>query len=84
MTEYERYMRSEEWAETANLIRKLRGWLCEDCYDRGILTKGWEIHHAVYLGVLYHERDFLYDTRVLRLLCSDCHRSLHPDKQDYE
>jgi hypothetical protein len=87
----EAYYRGEylpgKWKAITDFIRRDRGWYCQDCYARGILTKAWTIHHERYKGVLYDEWNHLYDDALL-LLCGNCHAKRHgreksepPEKQ---
>lgn len=86
MTRLERiaYMDSPEWHAFADFFRKFKGWTCEDHYDRGVLERGWEVHHERYEGVLGDEWNHIYDGS-LRLLCRSCHSKRHgketPEKQ---
>lgn len=74
------FYNSKRWQHTRDAYRKAVGGICEDCWERGILTPGAEVHHIEPLTP-----DNINDPAIalswdnLRFLCKDCHAARHKD-----
>ena len=74
-TDYERYIKSKDWAAKSHEVKVRQGWKCYDCQKE---TRQLEAHHITYadLGV---EKE-----GQLVALCPDCHSRRHGYKKRYE
>jgi hypothetical protein len=69
--EYEKYIRSKEWAAFRQLIFSMRGSICEDCGTSGIV---FHLHHLTYVRL---GNELPEDVRIL---CVPCHEKIHGRK----
>ena len=71
---------SYAWRQCAAAYRESRGYLCERCLARGIVTTAVEVHHIKHLTrANIHDPDITLNWDNLQLLCDDCHAEQHPE-----
>ena len=59
----------------------MKGWLCEDCMNRGIYKPGKEVHHIEELTPAnIHRPEIALNFDNLVILCKECHKARHNDK----
>lgn len=69
---------SRIWQECRDTYAAKRGWLCERCLKRGVLSYGEIVHHKIEITP-----DNINDVSVtlnfnnLELLCRQCHAEAH-------
>jgi hypothetical protein len=75
------FYNSKVWKKCKNsYIKKVHG-LCERCYDKGLITNGWIVHHKELLT-----KDNINDPYItlnhdkLEYLCQICHNKEHMSK----
>ena len=69
---------SKAWQTCRNIYGARRGWLCEDCLQRGRYTPGAEVHHVEELTPYnIHRPEVTLNADNLVLLCRECHRARH-------
>ncbi|MBR0879138.1 5-methylcytosine-specific restriction endonuclease McrA [Bradyrhizobium barranii subsp. barranii] len=66
MTDYDAYLRSEEWRAKADAVLEREHGRCQRCGD-----PAREVHHRTY------ERIFCERLEDLQALCADCHKLEH-------
>ena len=72
---------SKAWQDCRNSYGARRGWLCEDCLQRGRYTPGEEVHHVEELTPYnIHRPEIALNFDNLVLLCRECHKSRHNEK----
>lgn len=73
--------KSRQWQKTREAYAKSVGYLCEDCLKKGLYKPGEIVHHRTHLTP-----ENITDPRIaldwnnLRLVCRDCHASIHKSK----
>ena len=74
----EKFYKSKTWQSTREAYSKSKGYLCEDCLERGIVTAGEIVHHVRPItreNIGNPEITLSWDN--LRLLCRPCHEKIH-------
>ncbi|WP_271501914.1 HNH endonuclease signature motif containing protein [Bradyrhizobium sp. CCBAU 11357] len=66
MTDYDAYLRSEQWRTKADAVIEREHGGCQRCGD-----SAWEMHHRDY------ERIFRERLEDLEAVCADCHKLEH-------
>ncbi len=74
----EKFYKSKAWQDTREAYCKSKGWLCEDCKARGIITPGVIVHHVKPITEANIDNpDITLNHDNLRLLCRQCHEKQH-------
>lgn len=72
---------SYAWRQCAAAYRKSRGYLCERCLARGIVTTAREVHHIKHLTRENLDNpDIALNWDNLQLLCDACHDEQHSEQ----
>lgn len=75
---------SRDWQVCRDNYAAKRGWLCERCIERGVLSYGEIVHHKILLTP-----DNINDVSVtmnfanLELLCRQCHAEAHDERMKH-
>ena len=72
------FYNSDAWRTCRDVYARSAGWLCEECYRKGIYTPGKIVHHKTCLtreNITNPEITFGFDN--LELVCQDCHNKIH-------
>ena len=57
---------------------KEKGYLCEDCLERGVITSAEEVHHVIELTEEnVNDASISLNKNNLKCLCRICHRARH-------
>ncbi len=68
--EYRSYLKSFEWNQIKEELFSVRGKVCEECTS----TKRIEVHHLTYENIFNEEPE------DLMILCRECHKKQHQDR----
>lgn len=70
---YDAYLRSPQWKQKAEAVKRRAGGMCEGCEMR----KATQVHHLTYKHVF---EEFLWE---LRAICDVCHERVHSSKESH-
>lgn len=74
----EKFYKSKTWNRTREAYAKSKGYLCEDCLERGLIVTGDIVHHKIPITQNnIANPDITLDFSNLRLLCRSCHERIH-------
>ena len=68
LTQYERYLQTDQWHSKAERRKQIDGYCCQMCGKREDL----QVHHMTYHNIMNENIE-----KDLVTLCGDCHRRVH-------
>lgn len=72
------FYRSRRWQDCRRAYGQKRGWLCEECLGRNVLSYGEIVHHKIPLTAEnIDDPEIAYGFNNLELVCRQCHDELH-------
>ena len=72
------FYKTKEWQKVRQLVYERDKGLCQDCYCKGKLTVGKEVHHIVFLTPEnINDPSITLGEDNLVLLCKECHSERH-------
>ncbi|GAB4073683.1 hypothetical protein GCM10028778_11860 [Barrientosiimonas marina] len=77
------FYNSRVWRKTRDAYAESQYWLCERCYQNGILSEGQIVHHKIYLTPEnINDPDVSLNWDNLELLDITCHNQEHFKTED--
>lgn len=72
------FYQSKEWKRVREYIFNRDNGICQDCYKKGIVSIGKEVHHIIFLTAdnINNQSVTLGEDNLI-LLCKECHHSRH-------
>lgn len=78
----ESFYKSQAWQNCRNTVMKMRGGLCEDCYQEGKITSAEEVHHIVPINPQnINDPSITLNYDNLVCLCREHHRRRHGTRE---
>ncbi len=69
---------SPAWKHTRKAYAASVGYVCEDCFKKGLIAPGRVVHHITPItSSTIDDPDVTLNWANLRLVCQDCHAAEH-------
>ena len=76
------FYQSKEWKRVREYIFNRDNGICQDCYRKGSVAIGKEVHHIIFLTPdNINNQSITLGEDNLILLCKECHHSRHNKKE---
>lgn len=78
------FYHSRRWQDCRRAYGQKRGWLCEECLGRNVLSYGEIVHHKIPLTPEnIDDPEIAYGFNNLELVCRQCHAELHDKRKQH-